>query len=54
MGELIIDPVRKTVAERVFSREARKTKIVTAELGNQAGIYGAAAFTFQQANRRTE
>jgi glucokinase len=54
MGDLIIDPVKKMVAERTFSIAARSTRIVTAQLGNRAGVYGAAAFAFQQADRRTE
>ena len=43
LGELIIGPGRKMVAERAFSISSRVVRIVAAQLGNEAGVYGAAA-----------
>ena len=54
LGDIIIDPVKAMVTERAFSISARVVHIVTAQLGNQAGVYGAAAFALQQGNRRKE
>jgi glucokinase len=51
LGEMIIGQGRKMVAERTFSISARAVHIVTAKLGNEAGIYGAAAFALDNAGR---
>jgi len=51
LGEMIIGPGRKMVVERTFSINARAVRIVTAQLGNEAGIYGAAAFALDKAGR---
>ncbi len=51
LGEMLIAPGRKMVAERTFSINSRNVKIVKAKLGNEAGVYGAAAFAFDK--RRT-
>ena len=42
-GDFIFEPMRKTVKERALSVHRNKFKIVPAELGNKAGILGAAA-----------
>jgi glucokinase len=44
LGEMLIVPGRKMAAELPFSLNARAVRIVQAQLGNEAGIYGAAAF----------
>ncbi|OGO43063.1 MAG: hypothetical protein A2Z05_03895 [Chloroflexi bacterium RBG_16_60_22] len=44
MDDLLIDPARRLVAERAFPVSAGAVKIATARLGNEAGVYGAAAF----------
>jgi len=44
LGEMIIGQGRKMAAELPFSINARAARIVIAQLGNEAGIYGAAAF----------
>jgi glucokinase len=44
LGEMIIGPGRRMVAERAFSISSRVVRIVTAQLGNEAGVYGAAAY----------
>jgi glucokinase len=50
-GEMILGPGRKMVAQQVFSLSARSVKIVTAQLGNEAGVYGAAAFALEMIRR---
>lgn len=52
MGEMIIGPGRKMVAERAFSVSGRAVRIVIAGLGNEAGVYGAAAFALDSTGRR--
>jgi len=44
LGDMIIEPGRRMVAERAFSISSRVVRIVTAQLGNEAGVYGAAAY----------
>ena len=53
LGEMIIGQGRKMVAERPFSINSRAVRIVKAELGNQAGIYGAAAFALDMIRRQS-
>jgi glucokinase len=50
LGEMLIGPGRQMVAERAFSISSRVVRIVTAQLGNEAGVYGAAAYARQQAS----
>jgi glucokinase len=54
LGSLFIDPARKMVLERSFSVSARAVEIVTARLGNEAGVYGAAAYAIERKARREE
>jgi len=51
LGEMIIGQGRKMVVERTFSINARAARIVIAQLGNEAGIYGAAAFALDNEGR---
>jgi len=44
LGNLLLDPARMLVRERAFAVSAERVRIVTAELGNEAGIYGATAY----------
>jgi glucokinase len=53
LGDMLIEPARRMVAERAFSVSSRAVRIVTALLGNEAGVYGAAAFVLDRATRRT-
>jgi glucokinase len=48
LEELLIAPARRVVAERAFPVSAQAVRIVTAQLGNEAGVYGAAAFAFAE------
>lgn len=47
MGDLLLDPARQVVRERAFSLPAGAVSIVTAQLGDDAGVFGAAVFAFQ-------
>jgi glucokinase len=53
LGDMLIEPARRMVAERAFSVSSRAVRIVTALLGNEAGVYGAAAFVLDQAVGKT-
>lgn len=48
MGDLLLDPARQVVRERAFQLPAQAVSIVPAQLGNDAGVLGAAVFAFQQ------
>jgi glucokinase len=52
LEDIIIEPCRRMVAERAFSVSSRAVRIVTALLGNEAGVYGAAAFVLDRAKVR--
>jgi glucokinase len=44
MGEMLLKPARKVVAERAFKFPAGVVRIVSSELGDNAGVFGAVAF----------
>ena len=48
MGDLLLDPARQVVRERAFQLPAQAVRIVPAQLGDDAGVLGAAVFAFQQ------
>ncbi len=48
MGDLLLNPVRQVVRERAFSLSARAVRIVPAQLGDDAGVLGAAIFALEQ------
>jgi glucokinase len=52
MGETLIAPGRAMVEKRAFSINAQSARVVVGKLGNEAGVYGAAAYTFDM--RRTK
>ena len=55
MGDLLLNPARQVVRERAFQLSARAVQIVPAQLGDDAGVLGAAVFAFQQeVTRRIE
>jgi len=54
LGDILIGPGRRMVKERAFSVSSQAVRIVTALLGNEAGVYGAAAFALDQVTRRTK
>lgn len=47
-GELILDPIRRSMRERVFLVDALQVEVVLAQLGNNAGLIGAAVWARQQ------
>ncbi len=47
-GELILDPIRRSMQERVFLTDANCVEVVPAQLGNNAGLIGAAVWARQQ------
>ncbi len=46
MGETLVTPGRIMVAQRTFSINAQAARVVIGSLGNEAGVYGAAAYAF--------
>jgi glucokinase len=48
LGDLLTEPGKRMVTERAFSISSRAVSIVTAQLGNEAGVYGAAAFALEK------
>lgn len=44
-GDLLLNPIKRVVKERVFLMPVDKVEIVTAELGTKAGIVGMAAWS---------
>jgi len=44
MGELLLKPARRVVAERAFQLPASVVRIVSSELGDNSGVFGAVAF----------
>jgi len=54
MGDLLLNPARQVVRERAFQLSAQAARIVPAQLGNDAGVLGAAVFAFQQKTKRGE
>jgi len=50
LGDLLLDPARRVVKERVFSASAREVRILLAQLGDKAGVIGAAVFALLQSD----
>ena len=48
MGDLLLGPARQVVKERAFQLSAQAVRIVPAQLGENAGVLGAAIFAHQQ------
>jgi len=48
LGDFLLAPARQVVRERAFQLSAQAVRIVPAELGDNAGVLGAAAFAFQE------
>ena len=53
IGELLLEPAKEIVKQRAFGISAQSVKIVTAGLGNEAGIHGAAVYANEHLVRRT-
>jgi len=48
VGDLLLDPARQVVKERTFQISAQAVRIVLAQLGDEAGVLGAAVFALEQ------
>jgi len=48
MGDLLLNPARQVVREGAFQLSVQAVQIVPAQLGDDAGVLGAAVFAFQQ------
>ena len=48
MGDPLLNPARQAVRERAFQLAAQAVQVVPAQLGDDAGVLGAAVFAFQQ------
>jgi glucokinase len=46
-GDLLLNPIKRVVKERVFLMPADKVEILNAKLGTKAGIVGMAAWSAQ-------
>jgi glucokinase len=44
-GDLLLEPIRRVVKERVFVMPVEQVEIVQAELGNEAGVMGVASWS---------
>jgi glucokinase len=51
-GEIILEPVRREVQKRTFREHYEHLRIVAAELGNDAGVIGAAGLALERAGIR--
>jgi glucokinase len=49
MGEMLLKPARRVVAERAFRLPASVVRIVSSELGDNSGVFGAVAFVTDSA-----
>lgn len=47
MGDLLLEPAKQIVMERAFRLSAQAVRIVPAQLGEDAGVFGAAIVAFQ-------
>lgn len=47
MGELLLGPARRVMQERAFPLLSQAVRIVPAQLGDDAGVFGAAVFAWQ-------
>ncbi len=48
MGDLLLEPVRRILKEKAFLLLSKSVKIAPAQLGNDAGIFGAAVFAIEE------
>ena len=52
VGDLLLNPAKQIVRERAFLVSAQAVRIVLAQLGDYAGVLGAAVFALQQPSRK--
>jgi glucokinase len=51
-GELLLDPIRRTIQKRVFLVPKDEIEIVTGTLGIEAGVMGMAQWAFLHHNKQ--
>lgn len=51
LGDMLLEPARRVVRERAFQLPAQSLSIVPSQLGDNAGVLGAAMYVFQSADR---
>jgi glucokinase len=51
-GKLLLEPVRRVVKQRAWQRRGFKVEILPSELGDDAGIFGAAALAFSRSKAK--
>jgi glucokinase len=49
LGDMLLEPAKRVVKERAFKLPAQSVSIVPSQLGDDAGVIGAALFVFQSA-----
>ncbi len=54
LGDLLLNPGRQMVNQRAFPISAQAVRIETAQLGDEAGLFGAAVFAREEKARRAE
>jgi len=52
MSNLLLQPARQVIRERAHRLSAQAVRIVTSQLGDDAGVLGAAVFARQQGDGR--
>ena len=52
MSDLLLQPAREVIRERAHRLSAQTVRIVTSQLGDDAGVLGAAVFARQQRDGR--
>jgi glucokinase len=52
LGDMLLEPARQVVRERAFQLSAQTVNIVPSQLGDNAGVIGAAMFVFQSVNEQ--
>ncbi|HKX32272.1 MAG TPA: ROK family protein [Blastocatellia bacterium] len=50
-GELIMDPIRRSMRSQVFLTDAKQVDVIQAQLGNNAGLIGAAVWARQHRSK---
>ena len=51
-GELLLDPIRRTIQERVHVMPVEQVEVVQSQLGDNAGVIGVACWAALYVGRR--
>jgi glucokinase len=52
LGDMLLEPARRVVRERAFQLAAQSVSIIPSQLGDNAGVIGAAMFVLQSVNEQ--